>query len=145
MDLHGGVLTAVSEGKDKGATFTLELTTVPAVPEEGNPVAAAPEQSHSPQVLLVEDHEDTLRIMAKLLRSLGYRVTLASNVREALHAAENHEFAVLVSDIALPDGSGLDIIRKLRAKGSSLKGIAVSGFGQPEDLTRSREAGFRST
>jgi PAS domain S-box-containing protein len=142
VDLHGGVLSATSEGKGKGATFVLELTTVPAVPEETTPAAAPTEADDRPGVLLVEDHPDTLRIMAKLLRGMGYHVTVASSVKEALRVAEGRDFAVLVSDIGLPDGSGLDIVRQLKVGRSGLKAIAVSGFGQPEDLARSREAGF---
>ena len=143
VDLHGGSLTASSPGKNKGAIFCLKLSTVPAVPEPKVPMAATPAQNAAYRLLLVEDHGDTLRIMAKLLKSLGYVVLTASTVREAVQLADKEKFDVLVSDIGLPDGSGLDVVRLLQAKqGHTIKAIALSGFGQPEDLHRSRAAGF---
>ena len=145
--MHKGSLTAASEGKDKGATFTLRLDTVPvpAAPEHKPPARAVAASSGPPQkglrILLVEDHEDTLRVIARLLRSFGYDVETAATVKSALAMPEAGEFDLLVSDIGLPDGSGLDIMRAVKAKGR-LKGIALSGFVQDEDFRRSREAGF---
>ena len=140
VDLHGGALSATSPGKDKGATFVLTLATVP-VAEDDEPTSAHPDAAIRGLVLLVEDHQDTLRLMSKLLKSLGYRVFPATTVREALRLADTENFDVLVSDIGLPDGSGLDVLREIR-RHHAIKAIAVSGFGQPEDLSRSREAGF---
>jgi len=67
-------------------------------------------------------------------------VTTAASVHEALAAAETRAFDLLISDIGLPDGSGLDVMRHLKNRVD--RGIALSGFGQEEDLVRSREAGF---
>jgi len=94
-----------------------------------------------PTILLVDDHVDTLTTMAKLLRKLGHTVTTATCVREALDLAEKEHFDVLVSDLGLPDGSGLDIIRGIK-KLYSLHAIALSGYGTEEDIRNSREAGF---
>ena len=79
--------------------------------------------------------------MRKMLTALWYSVVGTGTLKSALDLAEHETFDLLVSDIGLPDGSGLDLIREMRRKGS-IKGIAISGFGQPQDLTRSREAGF---
>ena len=68
-------------------------------------------------------------------------VTPAGSVKEALEAAEHATFDLLLSDIGLPDGSGTDVMRHLAAT-HGVKGIALSGFGQDDDLERSREAGF---
>jgi len=92
-------------------------------------------------ILLVEDHEDTLRVIARLLKRLGYAVMTARGVGEARDLASRERFDLLVSDIGLPDGSGLDIMREIRDR-QGVRGIALSGFGQDEDIARSREAGF---
>jgi len=89
----------------------------------------------------VEDHVDSLETMAKLLRRQGYEVLTAGNVREALETAAKEPLDLLVSDLGLPDGSGLDIMRELKLQ-YGLHGIALSGFGTDEDIRRSREAGF---
>jgi CheY-like chemotaxis protein len=92
---------------------------------------------------MVDDHEDTSRAMSRLLGGLGYDVRTAGTVEGALAAAEEQAFDVLISDIGLPDGSGLELMRKLCARDGRVKGIALSGFGMDEDVRRSREAGFR--
>lgn len=140
IDMHGGTLSATSAGKEKGATFTLELQTVQPVSDDTAAHVATGLQPGQ-RVLLVEDHQDTMRIMAKLLRRLGYTVIPASTVKEALRLDQQESFDMLICDIGLPDGSGLDVVREMKRR-HAIKAIAVSGFGQPEDLSRSREAGF---
>lgn len=142
MELHGGTLSAQSEGMGKGATFVVELNAVPAVPgrTQRKPVARQAVGAGK-RILLVEDHRDTAQVMVKLLTAFGHEVTSAASVREALDLASKQPFDLLISDIGLPDGSGLDIMRNLRDR-LHIQGVAVSGFGQAEDLRRSREAGF---
>jgi PAS domain S-box-containing protein len=142
-EMQGGTLTAASEGTDKGATFTLELPTTAApssAPAASEPNAPSPDNA-SCRILLVEDHADTLCIMARLLRSSGYVVKTACCVREALEAAEHERFQLLISDIGLPDGSGLEIMNRLRSQ-YGVAGIALSGFGHDEDMQNSKAAGF---
>ena len=91
-----------------------------------------------PRVLLVEDHLDTLRIFAKSLRRQGFDVQEASTMSAALAAARAGDF--LISDIALPDGDGCDLMQRLAPLG--VVGIAVSGFGTSRDQERYRNAGF---
>jgi len=93
----------------------------------------------SVRVLLVDDHDDTCRMMARLLRGSGYHVATANSISGALQTADADQFDVIVS--GLPDGSGLDLMRQLLAK-RPIKGVAVSGFGHAEDIRRSKEAGF---
>jgi two-component system, chemotaxis family, CheB/CheR fusion protein len=141
VEMHSGVIRAASEGPGKGSTFTVEFGTVPA---EQAALAVAPVERReltALRVLLLEDHEDTRMVMGRLLGSLGCTVTAAGTVRDALALAEHEEFDLLVSDIGLPDGSGTEVMKTLRARHGT-KGIALSGFGQPEDLRRSQEAGF---
>jgi CheY-like chemotaxis protein len=93
------------------------------------------------RILLVEDHLDTALVMRLLLEKAGYQVVLADSVAKAL-AAVDDTIALLLSDIALPDGSGLDVMRRVLLAHRSVTGIALSGYGSPEDLGRSRAAGF---
>jgi CheY-like chemotaxis protein len=145
----GGRLTAMSAGPGLGSTFRLELTTVPGT---GPTVAAPPASGISPpaaapgpglRILVVEDNEDTLRFLAIVLRQRGHEVVTAAGIaaaRAAVHQAEA-PFDMLLSDIELPDGSGLELMRELNTRGC-VSGIAMSGFGAEEDLQLSREAGF---
>jgi CheY-like chemotaxis protein len=94
------------------------------------------------RLLVVEDHGDTADMMKLMLESEGHEVALAGDVETALEKASQEEFDLLISDLGLPDGSGLDLMRELRARGRNLPGIALSGYGQEEDVRRSREAGF---
>ncbi|HEX4667707.1 MAG TPA: response regulator, partial [Chthoniobacterales bacterium] len=102
-------------------------------------LASRPRQSR--RILLVEDHEDTNKSLTKLLRLRGYEVESASNIESALALAAAAEFDVLVSDIGLPDGTGIDLIRQLRSNRPPLA-IALTGFGMEDDLRKTHEAGF---
>lgn len=144
--LHGGTLTAFSEGVGKGATFTLELATTVAPDRAEDRLAAAGRAGTGSlprplRILLVEDHEDTLNVMAEVLELSRHEVARASDVESALRMAAGGPFDLLVSDLGLPDGSGLDLMRQVRDR-YGLKGIAVSGYGTAEDVESSREAGF---
>ena len=94
------------------------------------------------RILLVEDHEDTNRSLTQLLRRRGYQVQSAHDVSSALELAANEEFNVLISDMGLPDGSGLDIMQKLGSAERPIFGIALSGFGVESDIRKSHAAGF---
>ena len=148
---HGGKLTAASEGKGKGSTFALILPTVPAprvddarqAPPTDPAANGRPHDAGPLHILLAEDNIDTLRIMARLLRSKGYTVSTADSVESAAKAAETEgPFDLVVSDIGLPDGSGYDLIRRLHAILGPIAGIALSGYGTEDDLRKSSEAGF---
>jgi CheY-like chemotaxis protein len=79
--------------------------------------------------------------MGRLLERLGYRVTTAHTVAAALDAFGRGRFDLVISDIGLPDGSGLELMRELRCQ-REIRGIALSGFGMEEDVRKSKEAGF---
>jgi len=93
------------------------------------------------RILVVDDHGDTLRSMQLLLGRLGYEVLAAENMTDALQIAEEHPFDILLSDIGLPDGSGLELLKRLRQT-RDVPALALSGFGMDEDVERSRDAGF---
>lgn len=142
VELHGGTVRAESAGVGRGATFEIELNLAPrGAVQAAAPSAPLPRSAVTHcRILLVEDHPDTLRIMSRLLKGFGHTVFTASAVAEALEVAEREELDVVLSDIGLPDGSGLDIMRALKERG--IKGIALSGFGLEEDVQRSLDAGF---
>ena len=150
VELHAGKITAHSEGRGTGATFTIELPLVASAigapaPDLAPPAAPAPTgesaTSSGPRVLLVEDHDSTRNALMTLLTRRNFEVFPAGSVREALVIAGHVEIDLLVSDIGLPDGSGYDLMRDLRAV-HGLRGIALTGYGMDQDIALSREAGF---
>lgn len=144
VELHGGELAAYSEGPSKGAQFTITLPRRrPVVPEvETGPSATRRRRSWQFQdLLLVEDHPDTAKVLGLLLKGFGFRVTVAPTVQEGLALAKQKRFDLLISDIGLPDGTGADLVRQLREY-QDIPAIALSGYGMEDDIRRSYEAGF---
>jgi signal transduction histidine kinase len=142
VEAHHGSIRAESQGRDSGATFTALFPTCErnAIPESSDAPRSTAKR-RSVRLLLVEDHEDTNRSLTRMLRRRGYEVHPANDIRSALDIAARKQFDVLVSDIGLPDGSGIDLLKALRAK-RDVFGIALSGYGMEEDIRRSGEAGF---
>jgi DNA-binding response OmpR family regulator len=93
------------------------------------------------KILVVEDHKDTADALVEALRARGHDVRLTHTFADGLRAASSERFDVVVSDIGLPDGSGLDLMRQI-AKPPSIGAIALSGFGMEDDQRRSLAAGF---
>ena len=152
VELHGGQIDARSDGRDQGATFTVRLPICDAqqeVPPEASPLApsdaASTPEARKLRILLVEDHGDTAKVMKRLLVGKGHEVETAADVATALKLAggTGHDpFDLMLSDLGLPDGSGLDLMRTLRKLGRTTPAIAISGYGQEQDINQSREAGF---
>ncbi len=158
MELHSGSITATSSGRNQGTTFLIKLPLLR--PEaaaslrssgggvaEGNPGYTAPVPAESTgtsvpcRVLLVEDHKPTSRALTQLLVRRNYQVAAADCVAEARAAVRRQEFDLLISDIGLPDGNGYDLMAELRAE-YGLPGIALTGYGMEEDVSKSQAAGF---
>jgi len=142
---HGGTLTAQSDGRDKGARFTLTLPLVKAGAEDETSPRAAQDPDEivrSLKVLLVEDNEYTSSAMAQVLEVLGHQVGVATTVAEALALARGETFDLLVSDIGLPDGSGLEVARAWTDLQPGKPSVAITGYGMDEDIRRCRDAGF---
>ncbi len=137
-ELHeGGSIEASSEGKNKGSCFTL---TFQPIDHEANPPRHSAVRSRG-RVLLVEDNADSRVAVTMLLELLNFSVESVATIENALRSANRRPFDVVVSDIGLPDGNGYTLMRELREK-HELRGIAMSGFGQPEDVERAKAAGF---
>lgn len=94
-------------------------------------------------VLVVDDHEDTVRVLLRLLGMLGYSAHGASTVGEALTLARQYGCRVLVSDLSLSDGSGMDLLRTLRESGRIVHGVAVTGHDDDVLRQAARAAGFQ--
>jgi PAS domain S-box-containing protein len=141
-EAHDGRLTAASLGTGRGSTFLLELPTIarPAVVKPPADPAPPLPRSRGLRILLVEDNKDTLKYIALVLGARGHEVTVAERLSEALLAAADLPLDLVVSDIELPDGTGLELMRRLRGRG--LPAIAMSGYGSEEDVRASLEAGF---
>jgi CheY-like chemotaxis protein len=148
IDAHGGTIRVQSSGKDKGATFSVELNTVlTPIDRDGDrkdqQVDREPERAVSKhrRVLLVDDHHDTCIGMKRMLERHGYEITLAHSAEQAVEKVRTEEFDLLISDIGLPDRSGYELMREVRLN-KDLPGIALSGFGSEQDVNQAREAGF---
>jgi signal transduction histidine kinase/ActR/RegA family two-component response regulator len=143
VEAHQGAITAQSDGRNKGSRFTLVFPTREIAQAQVAPtVSPTSPQRHQMRILLVEDHEDTNRSLTNLLRRRGYHVHSALNFQSALELSEKEDFDVLVSDLGLPDGNGIDLMRTISSK-RPLVGIALTGFGMEADVLRSREVGFQ--
>jgi PAS domain S-box-containing protein len=148
VENHGGTISAESSGLDEGSTLIIRLPLIAqGMPESESLRLGGSRQTNGSthpalRILFVEDHESTREALTRILRRRGYHVRTASNVKEALMAAEEEGFEVLISDLGLPDGTGSDLMSELHLKRPSLLGIAISGFGMNADLTRSHAAGF---
>ena len=141
---HGGSLTAKSDGVGKGSTFVVVLPTATVDETDGPSVDSRRRDTTRRRrlnILLVEDHEDTAQTLRESLVARGHRVRVAGAVGAALQEAAADPCELLISDIGLPDGSGIDLLRRIQPS-PTLGAIAMSGFGMEEDLARSRDAGF---
>jgi PAS domain S-box-containing protein len=147
ISAHKGTLRAMSRGTGRGSTFVVEIPVAANLELWEQPVTrplpSADADPRPRRILLVEDHQDSADMLAQLLKMHDYEVSLARSMEEAISIADAGSFDLLISDIRLPDGSGLELIHRLRSK-RPIRGIAISGFGTEQDLQRSREAGYES-
>jgi len=148
VEMHGGIIEAQSPGAGHGATFTIRLAVTPIVSRTAIPSRTDPRPSliRAGRILMVDDHLDTNAALKILLERRGYFVTTAGSVATGLELARLHPFDILVSDIGLPDGDGIDLLRAIRADdrtSSRMHAIAVSGYGTEADIERSLSAGFK--
>lgn len=148
VELHQGTISVRSAGLGQGATFAVDLPLT--TPREASPTKSgasraplAGAEAKAPwRILLVEDHGDTGRVLARLLRNAGYVVEHAEHARGALERFREQSFDVVISDLGLPDESGLVLMGRLRELDPTLPGICLSGYGMEDDLEACRAAGF---
>ena len=142
---HGGTVSAESLGENQGTRFILELPVLPDIDPAGaepRPTATlTPSRQRILRVLIVEDHPDTARVLSNLLKRAGYSVATANSFTAGQKLAAEQPFDILVSDIGLPDGNGMDLMRHLREK-QPVVGIAITGYGTKEDSAQIIASGF---
>jgi len=147
IETHGGRLSVASEGENRGATLTVEFMTlcgpcsnIVTIDGPGASLKGTSE-AQGLTILLIDDNRDTLKYVASLLQQRGHQVNPAFNFRTARKLAEANTYDLVISDIELPDGSGLDLMRELTIR-QPTPGIALSGFGTVDDVAMSLQAGF---
>jgi CheY-like chemotaxis protein/two-component sensor histidine kinase len=144
-ELHGGTITAESDGRGRGATFTLRLPRATLAPRAAAGAARArvlPGQGR--RILVVDDNQDAAGVLGDMLGSLGYEVAIAHDGPSALRAARDHLPEIAVLDIGLPVMDGYELARRLRTdeRHRALHLVALTGYGQESDRARSVAAGF---
>lgn len=141
MQQHGGGISASSDGRGMGSTFTISLPCAVGAsqPASAPVVEQAPRDGGRKRVLLVEDNEDAAAALAMCLEEYGYVVHHVATCADALRTARSQAFDAVLTDLGLPDGSGIDVGRALSGE---LPVVALSGYGREQDRQRSAEAGF---
>ena len=145
VELHGGRVWAESEGEGRGSTFVVRL---PLASAEASVAIAEPPEASPPlvsrRILVVDDNVDAAKMLAILLELDHHVVRRAASGKEALEILREFKAEIALLDIGLPGMSGLDLARAIRSDAShdGMLLVAVTGWGQEDDLRRSREAGF---
>jgi CheY-like chemotaxis protein len=152
VELHGGSITAESDGEGRGATFRVRLPAVTAFARQ--PIAAAGDAAAPGEaavltglrVLVVDDEAEARELFVQVLERAGAIVTPAASVEEAIAALRRAAYHVLLSDIEMPGADGYGLARQALALSASrrdrLVAVAITAYSRPEDEARSREAGF---
>ena len=157
VELHGGTIEAESAGLGKGSTFTVDL---PLAQERRDPARAEERRREVDRrrsrkdrvrldgihVLLVEDDDDSRKLLGTMLKRYGAKVTSTKSAAEALDVFSRELPDLLISDIGMPDEDGYELIRKLRArpndKGGATPAIALTGYASRKDRERALAAGY---
>jgi len=156
VELHGGRVDVTSPGKGQGATFVISLPFVQpprmVAVRSGREVVIPARRPYAAvlsgvRALVVDDDSDTRELLAEVLRSRGVVVTAAASVEEGLAALDREVPDILLSDIAMPDRDGFDLIRLVRERpadrGGHVPAVAITAYARPEDCERSLLSGYQ--
>lgn len=147
-ELHGGTISCFSEGKDRGSQFTLRLprhhAAESAAPNASGELPEAPRSKQPLRILVVDDNEDAATMLGLYLETLGHRVMIEHSSLSALACARLEKPDVCILDIGLPEMDGNELARRLRAGQETAQAflVAVTGYGQEHDRSKSMAAGF---
>jgi PAS domain S-box-containing protein len=147
LEMHGGHLYATSPGIGMGSTFTVELPVLrTSVSEQPAPAAAQADQpgKKGRRVLLVDDNVDAMEMMAFLLAEMGYDAHTTADATHIVELALERKPDVIVLDIGLPNVDGYEVARMIKRHPElrSIRLVAHTGYGSPEDRRKAQEAGF---
>ncbi|HYO15133.1 MAG TPA: ATP-binding protein [Thermoanaerobaculia bacterium] len=146
VEMHGGTLTAFSEGPGRGSELVVWLPArwqAMESPDNERGAGDLPSDSSGRRVLVVDDNRDSAESVALLMQIWGYDVRVANDGPSALEIAGSYRPEVVLLDIGLPGMDGYEVARQLRqGQGSSVVLVAMTGYGMEEDRRRSRESGF---
>ncbi|MFC0253959.1 ATP-binding response regulator [Massilia consociata] len=146
LELHGGHLSAESPGIGMGSTFTVDLPLLRVASPEARPDhCTGPDTGGSGmRVLLVDDNVDAMEMMGFLLAEMGYETCTTADASQIEELALRHKPHVIVLDIGLPGIDGYEVARRIKKSPalSSIRLVAHTGYGSPEDRRRAQEAGF---
>jgi len=156
VELHGGSVSARSDGVGQGATFTVELPVraLDSQPPEVrllDSAEAMPQSSRSltlllgVKILVIDDDEDSRLLLQTALESVGAWVRLADSAASAFNFLEQQPVDVVISDIGMPEEDGISLMRRMRAvpQLQRLPAVALTAYARREDVTRALEAGFQ--
>ena len=157
VELHGGTVTAHSEGRGKGAQFVVRLPLLISAPQhpEGprlHPKAGEPVSGELPslagiRVLLVDDEADALEVVSTMLSRTGAEVLTATSADQALSIFMRHKPTILVSDLGMPGTDGFTLLERIRAlkseEGAGVPAIALTAFARGQDRLKALAAGFQ--
>ena len=148
VQLHGGTISAESDGPNRGSRFSVRL---PLLRETASLAVSAPAAAEldvfsQTRFLVLDDSEDSIGMMEELLKLAGAHVVTATNGVDALRIASENEFDVILSDISMPEMDGFEFLERLRKIDGrqDVPVIAITGFGRNDDVERARAAGFYS-
>jgi len=145
VQMHGGTVSAQSKGRGQGSEFVIRLPRLSSPqPAETATVSQTGHEPSKRRILLADDNEDALTMLAWVLEDQGHEVQLARDGMEAVALAETMNPHVAILDIGMPKLDGYGAAQRIRAApwGSGIKLIAQTGWGQPDDKRRAQEAGF---
>ncbi|HEX8522481.1 MAG TPA: ATP-binding protein [Tepidisphaeraceae bacterium] len=144
IELHEGTVSAHSDGIGHGSEFTIALPMCADVPiQETVARPAAPRNGKSHRILLIEDHADARRALQRLLQLWGHTVEIAEDGQVGVDLASSIKPEIALVDIGLPGLDGYQVAREIRSRlGTSIRLIALTGYGQPDDHARTKAAGF---
>jgi PAS domain S-box-containing protein len=144
VQLHGGTVTARSEGRGLGSEFEVRLPVLNAYSELEQPPPLEAEEGVTRRILVVDDNRDSADSIATLLQMSGHKTFMVHTGLAAVDAAERFHPDVVLLDVGLPEISGVEACRRIRSNpwGKGMIIVALTGWGQENDRRNTREAGF---
>jgi CheY-like chemotaxis protein len=145
VELHEGAITAHSEGRGKGSSFTVRLPIAQGISnaELSAPITPSRAAKSGLQILVVDDNKDSADTLCLLLKIKKHEVRTARDGFEAIEMASTFQPDMILMDVSMPNLNGYDAARRIRQtpQGRDIFIVALTGCSQPEDVARSREAG----